>query len=400
MTTAKPAGIPRHKTDAYIDYVIYLLLCCYLIVDSITGFLILTYEISISTYFKAFLALLMFLIIGAKSHKYFCFILFYIVLICLCALVYQNKEYIDFSQSLTGLIKLITIQIFYFYFCSMIQKNYEIKNIRNVNNIFKINIFIFLINILLGLLGFGMKTYSFREYGVKGFLYAGNEVAVLLYCLYFYCLLNIKYKARRMFVIYIFAMAISILVGTKTGVLSCFLISCVDFYYRLSRRASFYFRLFSPVIIAIMIYIISLILPLFEFYRFFASRIESLYKNENLLDIILSGRLKQFQNGYAFWREHISPSAFLFGVGNSYEKNSIEIDLFYTFFCFGLLISILTLVFYFYLIYASIKQKNKQLAYFNIIYFFISITAGHVWFSVMACMFFSYINAYELSRKK
>jgi hypothetical protein len=251
-------------------------------------------------------------------------------------------------------------------------------------------------NIFLGILGFGYYTYTAARVGIKGFFFAGNEVALIFYCLYYYILTQVDRKDKKILVVYLLALTIALLMATKASVFSCLLISAIDYYMRSSKKKKFYMKLLLPFILLILFILGSYIIPKTEFYQFVKYNItRGLSGGKSILSAILSGRDAFLKAYYEFWKTNSSLTVFLFGLGNSSQKG-IEIDFFDVFFTFGIIFLILTTAFYSYLIYLSIKRRNYEMFFFNIIYLVISFFAGHVWFSVSAGLFYAYINAIEL----
>ena len=388
---------PYRRPSEYIDYAINGCLFFYLIIDSITGFLLKTGAgPGISAPYKTFLLFLMVTSIIMKSSKLlisFSGALFlaqvYLVLYCLDSNVALN-------QSIATLIKTVTVVIYFIYFYCLLKVNSTYKN-KLLNRFFKINCTVFLSNIALGILGFGFYTYPALKVGVKGFFYAGNEVSVLLFCLYYIFLTRLKFNNAKILLVYAIGIGISLLIITKTVVLSCILISCVDYYFRSTRKS--YIILFAPVILVILISLGMHFLPQTQFYQKAESTIQFSINNRgySLSDAVLSGRVGFLKNNYKVWEEHFSPAVFLFGLGHgTIMPRIVEIDVMDTFFYYGIIITVFKLLFYFYLVFQSIYIKNYHLFFFNLIYLFISFTAGHVWYGAMAGLFYAYINAYEL----
>lgn len=269
--------------------------------------------------------------------------------------------------------------------------------INKIKRIMGINLLVFLGNIAMGLFGFGYFTYPDGKFGIKGFFFAGNEVSIVFLCLFYYLLSRIKYKKRYVLIIYIVALIIALLIGTKTCFIACCLLSVIDYYYRLTRKGKPIFTFCFPALVFILISSVTCFLHGTEFYEFVYFNISSsLEKKEGLLNALLSGRITFLGNNYRIWIDNFTLSTFLFGFGNSFE-NGIEIDFFDVLFNHGIIFLLLTLCFYLFIIYIAWRKNKKRLFFFNLIYFFISLTAGHVWSGVMAGLFFAYLNAYEIN---
>jgi hypothetical protein len=384
------------KNLAIIDYIVYLCLCIYLIVDTFNGITIIKYSISISQVFKSFILFLVIISILHRNNNQQLIISLYILLLILSILFSINKAKIDIYSTLLYIIKSITMPLFYTYFCTILKNGPASKHSSAFSNIFNINCIILLLNIIIGILGYGYNVYE--NFGVKGYFYAGNEVSLLFCCFYYYILLNRK---RHLLIVYLLAFVCSILIGTKTAVLSYILISIIDFYYKQTKNTKFIIKLFFPFILVVVIECLYFIIKKTEFYQFIEYRIIGHIGQTDLLNLLLSGRIYFLQNTYNVWKNNFSLSTFLFGLGiQSPILKGIEIDFFDTFFTLGIIWLLIILFFYIKIIYLSIIKKNKKLFFFNIIILTISFTAGHVWSGVMAGVFFSYINAHELFCKE
>lgn len=378
----------------YLDYLIYIFLCCYLIIDSITGFLLLSGGASISTAYKVFLLILMILSVSLKKMDIICYIIFIFLLMLICLFNHLDNITGKLIDSFSSILRLITNQVFFIYFYYILKSNDKLEKYSS-NKFFKINLFIFLCNIIIGILGFGFYTYPSLNVGIKGFFYAGNQVSVLFYCLYYIILVKLKTQSNKILFLYIIALIISILIATKVSVFSCIVISGIDYYFRSTQKRKFYIKLFFPILIGILIGLGAFLLPKTEFYQrveFVVTR--SLGQGYNFLEAILSGRLTFLRNNYKTWMNYLSPIVFLFGFGTM--PRIVEIDFFDTLFHVGIFFTVSMLAFYFFLICLSIKSKNYRLFFFNLIYLSISFIAGHVWENVMVGLFYAYINAYEL----
>jgi hypothetical protein len=286
--------------------------------------------------------------------------------------------------------------IYFIYFYTIFKSYIDPENIR-YNVFFIISLIVFLCNIILGIFGFGFYTYPSLQVGIKGFFYAGNEASALFYCLYYTVLVKIKGNSNKILIVYIIAIIVSLLITTKTGIISCLLISAIDYYFRSSKKRKFYIKLYFPIILLIVIALAIYFLPKTTIYKVMENRIKYLLERQySLMDAIFAGRILFLKNAFKIWEFNLSPVVLLFGTGVIYTKY-VEIDLFDLFFSFGLIFTIIILSFYFYIIYLSTRIKNYRLVFFNLLYLSISLTAGHIWSSVMTGLYFAYINAFELN---
>jgi hypothetical protein len=273
-----------------------------------------------------------------------------------------------------------------------------------MDKVFIFTSLVFMANFFMGLAGKGFSSYA-TGFGIKGFIHNVHLLTGLQMCLVYYILRKIKPRKKIIRILfYTGNTAISFLMGTKTAVIQAFLISFIDFYFSLGKRSKQIVRWFLPVLIGGIVYLLVIFIPQTNFYMNVEKRILSKIGTDNLVNIFLSGRLTQQQFWHSQYIDDISISTIFFGMGYMGGKPMsipMEIDFFFTLYFCGIIVLAMTLFFYIRLIYFCLqKKKNYQLFYFNILYFFMSLTSGYVWMNVLSGVFFSYINAYELSRKK
>jgi hypothetical protein len=233
-------------------------------------------------------------------------------------------------------------------------------------------------------MGFGTTTYKTQGLGINGFLFDGNANAVMVFCIYVYYFITKKGEKK----ISIFFIFLGILIGTKVSIISNILYMLVINITLQKRIKKIIYLIFMPLLIFLLIYI-CYINHIFDYHL---QRISFLYNRfgDSILKALLSGRSDDLTNHFKYYKENFSLVEMLFGYGFLSNMKIIELDLFDTLFSYGLLISLPILFFYGYTAY--INRKNKKLLLFNILYFFISITAGHVWYNTSSALFFGIIN--------
>jgi hypothetical protein len=309
----------------------------------------------------------------------------------------MTLPYIDASADMSFFIRFIIIPVIFIYYRLLLkEKSTRIETL--FKQVFVFNIFIFLVNLLLGIMGYGFRSYGNLDFGRKGFFHNAAELAGLLFCFFYYVTSKIKRIIHKL-AFYFIAIYVAFIIGTKAAILSIFLFSLVDLYYTSSQRRKFFLKLLSPIIIFLVICLIIIFVPQTEFYRNFESRILPNLSKENLINGLLSGRITQVKRWYNIWVSDLNLLTLIFGIGYSLSHGPMEIDFFFTFYFYGVVLLIILLVFYLYLIFKSYRNGNFRLMYFNTIYLAISFASGYIFQNVMAGVFFAYINASELSRK-
>ena len=374
-----------------IDYCIYILLLLYVFIDCLTGAIKIYGGLSPAVPYRILLIILMTLSVGIKIQnsiilqiKYlFYFYLYTISLFCILRYLFNNDTSI--YNSLAMILRISLAPIIYIY----IQEIYIKKKGKiYIERIIKVNIFVLCINLLLGLIGYGENTYDDGGFGIKGFFYDGNALGALIFCIFVYFYLTRKKNK----LLTIFFIIIGIIIGTKVSILGIMLYLL---FVNVFGRKKYYTIL--------IIFLISLSLYVLYINNVFAYHIEkmkllyTLYKG-NILTIILSGRNIDLLKHIKYYNENFNILQFLFGYGYLSNMKIIELDLFDTFFSYGMLFFSSIFIFYIYIIIKN--RHNKKIFLFNVIYLLISMTSGHVWYNTSSALFFGIINAYIAINKK
>lgn len=391
------------------DYIIYLFLLFYLAVDTVNGILIINYSISIAVPIKLFLLFLMIVSIGGKNLTSFSFVLFLFLITIICMLTYILKPDVNYYDSINNIFKTISIPVFFIYF-------YRKEINHNKSNwyykIMNVNLTVFLFNILIGLFGLGFYTYTFSKIGIRGFFNSGNEMSALFLCLYYYVLTRApKEKKAISIIIFIIFLAISLLITSRTSVIGCIFIFLIDFYYRVFSKKKVIFIAILPFLVFVFSVVFITVIIQTDFYQNARGQFtHHMQQGSGIVDALLTGRAQRVEPTYNLWLSNLSATQMIFGMGftaysgsigsttNSQLIRRLEIDPLETFFYYGALLFLIMMCFYLYIMKLCLKRNNKKLLFFNILFMFISWTAGHTWVSVMSGLFFACINAYELKK--
>lgn len=362
--------------------VINVLLSVYLLVDILTGYFHLNnYPISISVPFKMVLLVLMIIVI-AYDAKSIIGIWFLILHTFFCLIHIENIS-ADPSTGINNLIKLNFCIIMYVYFRYYFSSCYLGKR----DSIVFTNEIFFFINLILALLGMGYSTYSGLDVGLKGFFYAGNELGALTFCL---CVFSfIKYKCK-LWPILLYS-GVAFLIGTKTPLFAIWI-----FYLLVSMfgdsKLSHKGMLFIGIAL-VLIYVNRTSILNIESVQF---HIENLKKhemqNDTFINSVLSGRIDFSHNLIENMSENFSLANILLGYG--IPEKAAEIDPIDTLYSFGIITLIVQTAFYCIVIWIS--REDRVLLSFNIVYFLLSIFAGHIWFNTTSILIFCIINTCNL----
>ena len=388
-------GIGRSRFTSYssLDWLIWLMVSIWLVIDSITGFFI-SYgaDMPLSQLFK-FLALFLVTIRMFQYSnflKVFFALLFYIAAYIL-HLALNNGP---LAESLLLLSKFISLYFFFFYFRFSI-RNFPYKTIYNAKRAMFLAFGVLAFNVALGVMGYGVPTYGEDEagLGVKGFFYAGNELggvmaAIVPFVVYY---ISMRLSGLKSALAYLAVMLIGVLIGTKTSILVVLL--CVAIvpmlYMSLWRR------------IKVLSLACLIILPLYNGLANMISDSESVgrwmyFYDEGGMDrLVYSGRddfweskKKDFYESGFFSR--------LLGIGS--EGKSVERDHLDTLVVFGYLGFAFVISFFLYLLAIAIRNRRSNslvrvVIFSDLLVLGIGYMAGHVWFSAMSSIYIALLNS-------
>ncbi len=392
----------RFNNIDFSDYFIWTICYSWLIIDSVNGyFWNLGVSLPISQGIKSLLLIVLSYKFLHNKNFLFNFLLFLFLLAIL--FISSGIYYYPFLGTLQHLSKLLlTICLFiYFRNCILTWKNdsFEYKAFL----VFKIGIIVLYANIFLGLLGIGFNTYSYGEFGYKGFFASGNElgglavvlVPVLLYWAYFSL-------SRFYYLIVTFlSIAFGFVLGTKAVIIIVIFFSCfIPYIYNENKNKLFYLLL--GISFALLL-IVNSIFYLIDSYEIPPSLLYKFDKG-GLMLILLSAR-DQFVMEQ--WNVFSSSPIFqrLFGIGAEVGNvDTVEMDfcdiLFYYGFI-GLLIILVSLISLFRLIKENLRNNElvRVIKMSDIIMLLMAALAGHILFSSTAGLYIALFNSLIFSNK-
>lgn len=382
----------KHSISVYDIYnILFYIMNFWLLIDCINGFFLANHiGIPLSQIYK--IIILGILFIGLAKLKggisYICIILLYLAVLITHLAINIIKPTIGIT--LNHIMKFLTTILIYTFIVEYVKVN-PYNTYPLIKKILTINTIILVINILLGLLGFGYSAYV-EGLGYRGFFYAGNELSGLMTILFPYMLYQTgerySYKSLKYISSAILFLITAALLGTKTSLLMILLAIIV--LPNLSIKLSKLHKLILPlsfvlIIISISIYYLLDYLGLMERWVYF-------YDKGGIEALLFSGRTD-------FWAEEkdiILNSGIwqkLLGLGGA---QTVEMDPFDSFLNYGYIGVVICYSFYLYLIIKSFLYRKNKIAR---LVFFINITlisassiAGHIMFSGMASCFIALIN--------
>ena len=299
-------------------------------------------------------------------------------------------------DTFTLLMKPLSSIVFFMYF-RYIATNDVVYFKQKFWNVFVLSFIFFIANILLGLAGFGNSVYDIGNnttLGVKGFIYAQNEITGLIIYLYPIVLYYIHQQYSRI-VYYLFLVLIlfiSYSIATKASLAVAILSVFIVTYYlgdKIEKIVIIILGIVSVIFgLLYLTYIMSMELGFLERFMYF-------YEKNGFVDAITSGRLQ-------FWNERSIPFfrmdllTQLIGWGN--RDIVCEMDPLDALLSFGYIGGLVNSLFLLYLLLIP-RFWNKKDTYQKIMVFgntlllFFSIFSGHVFFSSMAGLFIALANA-------
>jgi len=377
-----------YKNFKLLNYIIYVFLLFYLLIDTLTGMSLMTAGISFSIPYKLFVIVLMIIVIGLYNQTDFLIILSLLAWLVLSMTVMLLTESKTFSIAVQTCIKLISVIVFYLYFKSYLQ--FEKHSYKYLKNIILVNAFVFFANIFAGILGFGYSTYGYGV-GIKGFFFAGNEIFLILLAITF---LLIKNKSKRFrIVVGCIALLFSILIGTKTAMLALLILLLVNAYKNLNKVWKILVIILIPVLILGFIYLFNTVLANLPI---FSTIIYNFERNKkvtgSIVGALLSGRIDFLNNNLNYFNQQTDLLHSLFGGNSYYNDKNVEIDFFDALILNGGVMAVIILCFYIFLLYKSVKKKDITLIAMNFAVFLISFTAGHIWANLTGGIFYIIAN--------
>lgn len=390
------------KQISYLDKIIIIIFSLLLIVDSANGFLLLSgvsSPITLSQLVKMPIIFLMIFRVFILNKSFFAHILILILFLLLSwCLNYMLLSDFNITLEFSVLLKLIIIPISMYYFVSISRLNFEYF-LSKIKQIFVISFAVVIINILIGLAGFGFNSYV-EGIGSKGFFFAGNELSVLYVVLLAFLLLYTfkNYSKAKYAIASVLGLFFGLFIATKVTMFSIlmlmFIIPLVSIKWKITTKkiigVSVSLVLFASL--SVMVYNYLFISGLIDKWTYFLK----IY-DYNYVSIILSGRDRFLEQAYLMSIEnsHIIHEMFgysytgyvsLIKQSTTLHGQSIEMDFFDIYFFYGLFGLFAVLSFWFVGFYAYFKNgaKNHVILFTSILVLAISFLSGHVLFSGMS----------------
>lgn len=395
----------------------FLMIGLSLFVDAFNGFFLsgLGIDPKLSAAYKLLLLILVLYQIGTHSTKTLAWILIFFLVMLIGPIItfISTTDIAGFIDDLTSGLKLYTAIIIFVYIAHLCEK-WPCLVQKYGKWCLQFAFSVLLINIILGVMGFGFSSYDWggsdpdasNQIGIKGFFYAGNELSGIFIVLFGAALHLLWQKHKVLYFLFTpVALAVSILIATKAAMLSCillvFAIPLFNERNRLLNLTWLKVKMILPVVIAIVILGIILV-PIFESTGLWG-RFMWFYQKKGFIGIILSGRDEFIFTALEAFMHHASLSDILFGFSKTglgqITKNAMEIDPIDMYFWHGISGMILFMAYvgvFFRVAYLAAVKRDSQwgpcVLIVNIALFSVSLIAGHIITSGMLAPLLGLIN--------
>lgn len=380
-----------------------LMMSVYLLTDMISGFFVINLGIDIkaSLIYKTPLFLLV-LILVAKFNVAMLNLLLLLVVVFFSGPLYQFYHHgnlsffiIDFSSA----IKIITpVSIFLLY--KEWYARYPLLALKSSHTILKSSFYILSLNFIIGLLGFGKSTYSNvegGEIGTTGLIFAGNELSGAFIISFTYMLhMFWNYQSRKSYcALALFTIFCGFNLATKTAILASlmvvFLVPIVNERHELYKMTLLKAKILWPVLLLGLIFAV-LIVELLQSIGLY-NRLVFMYRNNDLLTMILSGRNEMVAEVMAIITQDSNLFEQMFGQGIAISLKRTqgaitEVDSVDLFSLYGIFAFIFIFSFYLYSFLKAHKQVITTKNFFSpfvllasFILLILSQLSGHIWSS-------------------
>lgn len=385
------------------------LLLLFTIVDSINGFVYLSFGVNIglSQFYKLCL-IFMFLIYFVKEKQFSSLILTVSTLILsllhVAILWFVEGDFIsilnEFRFSLILIFPIISYQFF--------KKNINL-HFNRIRQIITVNFLVIVFNLLIGISGLGKSQYD-ENIGSIGFFISGNELSGLILILSGFLLYNSWNHFRHRYVLFsLLLLFLSLIKSTKTAILGeIILISVIPLIANQSIFLSNFNR-YKIIKRGLLLSFFSICFTAILIFTPVAKRWSEIFSNKDLITAITSSRNIYLNHGVELVNENFSNFNYLLGYGFGKFQNqmvdyvnlvhTIEIDFFDVLFCRGIISTLFIFGFYTYILLFSIsKTYDKNIFIYSplvviviILLLLISFFAGHIITSGMCGLFLGFL---------
>ena len=410
---------PASAANAHgvLSVVVWSMIAVYLLIDTISGALIHTTGgvAPLSQLWKALILLLLLFwwsVISARGTL--------ALLVLLTALLtgpvirlFVSGDTESSLEDVTGAIKVLLPALTLSFCCAQRWQN-ERLFVSWTRRALWFCVAVMLLNVGVGLLGYGYTAYGVAEsggIGVTGFFYAGNEVGATYVVLCAFALVETWRRARRWYLLAaLVAVALGFLIATKSAILGAMVLAFgLPIASTIGGRARLGWTLGSVMGLAVA----GLAWAAFRFWTMLeqtgvASRLLAVFAERGWIGVIFSGRDRFVTRSLQGLWEHASVADIILGTGQSglerwSDKVSTEtdpIDLYFWFGMPGLIYCIALYTVFVFLPWRACANRTNSAApgilLANALLIVLSIVGGHVVLSGMVGIAWAMLTAYAL----
>lgn len=389
--------------------IFWLLMIGSVFIDSVSGFFVqqMGVDLRISQLTKMMLILFYFIYVLKNDRFYFFMLTSFVLLLFInpIMMVFSNKEMnavmFDMPLALKVLL-LVVASAFSFIFATKEPLRFE----KNTKLTLYFGFIIVCLNVLLGYLGIGFYTYPTTEFGFKGFFQAGNELSALYVLLSSFILFDAWRSRKKMHYLFValFILFIGVSIGTKSaiifGFMAIFLVPIVISLPSWNLTKIICYCMLVTFVIILVLILVYILLSSAISESVLYGRLNFIFHKYGVVGLILSGRdlfLIEFFSGIKDSQGYM-PLIFGFGSGEGGVQNKmLEMDFFDVLMYWGMPIALLCLsIAVCSIIFPLFLIKKRPYAplvlIVNLVLFFQSVVAGHVWTSGMLATTWALVN--------
>ena len=400
---------------------VFLLLAFSLLIDSITGFLMvgMGLDLKLSSVYKILMLAIVLCIIGTLSRKHLANILLLLLalLVGSTSTLIQTADVKGFIDDFITVLKLL-MPLIIFVFCVLVAQRRAALVTKYGAIACYVSFVILAVNLALGAMGFGFSSYGANDIGVKGFFYAGNEVGGL-FIIFYGVILHYVWQ-KNSFILYalmsLIALVSGLLIATKAAMLAAillvFLIPVFNDRNRILNLTKLKLNLIVPIILAAIVLSFFLV-SILETTGIW-NRLVWFYQKKGLIGLFLSGREVYVVDALVAFEQIATIPQYIFGIGQSglgiLTYNMVEVDpldMFFWYGCIGAFTYIFIITVFLRTSYLATRLPESSwgpaVFLINILLIAVSFIAGHIFTSGMLGPFIGLVNgmAYvEIHNKK
>ncbi|MCV6590366.1 MAG: O-antigen ligase family protein [Marinobacterium sp.] len=352
----------------------------------------------ISLLFRFFvLGMCIFLMVQALNARQ---IIMWLIFIFCTLNIWVNVLFFDAATVVygveTSLFMLKYFLFFIYYLAFLFVLNSSLVSYESFKKIFDFLIIFYSVPVILGGI-FMIKMffyYSTERWGVKGIVYAGNELSGLLLVSLTWAYLDFRYEGKKLILI-IVSMA-TIICGTKAALLS-FILMVIGYLFSRGGFTSYLYMVVAIVMgtFAVMgayLYVDSIQKAVDNSMAYFIWQFEN-NADGSLLTLLLSGRDQKFDVVYTVLQDSF-PWVFVLG-GYPVSTYTVEMDLFDLIALLGIFGTIIYMIAWF-RCWIYPKKGDQFMGRIKIafiaVYLFLAFTAGHMFYSAVLAPFLAMLS--------